>query len=330
MPTWTHSMRVTGRPFRPSSASLTRDILLRASFSGFARGPAGRTSLNSAAMAATHRDVKASGVRLRVALSGPTDAAPVVLLHGLFMDHRTWDGTVAALAPEFRVVAPDFPGFGDSEKPAANRFSYDVTAFAEVVADLYAGLDLGRAAVIGHGLGGAVAITLAAKHAELVSRLVLVDCLCFEAPLDFRRRIALLPLVGGFVLKQLWGRTTFRSVLQGRVLPGREGLSGEKVDRYYDSFNAPSSRGSALATLRATVDTRGVGALTARVAAPTLVVWGRNDRMFPAGIGQRLSRQIRGAGFELMDAGHAPHEERSEEFSAIVARFLRAERPSGT
>lgn len=281
-------------------------------------------------MAATHRDVKANGVRLRVALSGTGEGSPVVLLHGLFMDHRTWDGVSLALAPEFRVVAPDFPGFGDSEKPAASRFSYDVSAFTEVVADLYAGLDLGRAAVIGHGLGGAVAITLAARHPELVSRLVLVDCLCFDAPLDLRRRVALLPLVGGFVLKQLWGRATFRAVLRDSVLPGREGLPIDKIDRYYDSFNAPSSRGSALATLRATIDTRSVGALTARIAAPTLVVWGRNDRMFPAGIGQRLSRQIRGAGFELMDAGHAPHEERPDEFSAIVTRFLRAERPAGT
>src|SRR5437762_10041771 len=68
-----------------------------------ARDSGGRTSLNSAAMAATHRDVKANGVRLRVALSGPSEGSPVVLLHGLFMDHRTWDGTVAALAPEFRV-----------------------------------------------------------------------------------------------------------------------------------------------------------------------------------------------------------------------------------
>jgi pimeloyl-ACP methyl ester carboxylesterase len=279
-------------------------------------------------MAATHRDVKANGVRLRVALSG--GGSPVVLLHGLFMDHRTWDGVSRALSSEFRLVAPDFPGFGDSEKPAASRFSYDVNAFTEVVADLYAGLDLGRAAVVGHGLGGAVAITLAARHPELVSRLVLVDSLCFEAPLDLRRRIALLPIVGGFVLKQLWGRATFRAVFRDSVLPGRGGLPIDKIDGYYDSFNAPSSRGSALATLRATIDTRSVAALTARIAAPTLVVWGRSDRMFPAGIGQRLSRQIRGAGFELMDAGHAPHEEHPDEFAAIVTRFLRAERPAGT
>ncbi|HVU05386.1 MAG TPA: alpha/beta hydrolase [Polyangiaceae bacterium] len=277
-------------------------------------------------MAATHRDVKANGVRLRVAMSG--EGPPVVLLHGLFMDKRTWDAAGTLLSKDFHVVAPDFPGFGDSEKPPIERFSYDVAAFAEVVADLYAGLDLGRAAVVGHGLGGAVAITLAARHPELVSRLVLVDALCFDEKLDLRRRVALLPVVGGFVLKQLWNRATFRAVFRSTTSRGRSGLSLEQVDRYYDSFNGPSSRGSALATLRATVDTRNVAALTARIAAPTLVVWGRADRLLPAGLGQRLSRQIRGAGFELMDTGHAPHEERPDEFAGIVSRFLRSERPA--
>lgn len=275
----------------------------------------------------THRDVKVQGVRLRVAVSG---AGPViVLLHGLFMDHRTWDAVIDDLSREFKVVAPDLPGFGDSEKPSPNRFPYDVDAFAEVVADLYAGLDLGRAAVVGHALGGAVAIALAARHPELVARLVLVDSVCFETPLDVRRRIALLPLVGGFVFKQFWSRGTFRGLFKETVLSASDASLVEKIDRYYDAFNDPASRGSALATLRATHDTRAVVAQMARVSVPTLVVWGRHDRSVPPRLGRRLAHQIRGAGFELMDAGHAPHEELPEQFSALVLRFLRDERASG-
>ena len=97
---------------------------------------------------------------------------PVVLLHGLFVDHRIWDGVTAALAEEFRVVAPDLPGFGESEKPGPSRFDYGVDAFAEAIADLYAGLEIGRAALVGHGLGAAIALTVAARHPELVSHLV--------------------------------------------------------------------------------------------------------------------------------------------------------------
>ena len=199
----------------------------------------------------SHRDVKANGVRLRVAEAG--DGSPVVLLHDHLVDHRTWDGVIDALSTEFRVVAPDFPGFGESEKPSASRFAYGVPAFAEVVADLYAGLDLGRSAVVGHGLGGAVAITLAARHPELVSRLVLVDSLCFDGTMDLRRRLALLPVVGSIVMKQLWGRATFRALFRDTVLSARSSLPNEKIDRYYDTFNDPAARGSAHAALRATI-----------------------------------------------------------------------------
>jgi pimeloyl-ACP methyl ester carboxylesterase len=279
------------------------------------------------ARASAQRDVKANGVRLRVAVSGEGPA--VVLLHGLFLHRGTWDAVVDEVSSEFQLVAPDFPGFGESEKPPESRFAYDVGAFAEVVADLFAGLDLGRAAVVGHGLGGAVALTLAARHPELVSRLVLVDSMCFDAPTDLRTRMALLPVVGGFVLKQMWGRSTFRSFFRGEVLSPGCDYPVERIDRYYEAFDDPASRGSALATLRRTVDTRTIEAQTARIQAPTLVVWGRADKVVPARLGQRLSRQIRGAGFELMDTGHAPHEERPAEFAAILGRFLRAERPSG-
>jgi pimeloyl-ACP methyl ester carboxylesterase len=62
---------------------------------------------------------------------------------------------------------------------------------------------------------------------------------------------------------------------------------------------------------------------TARIVAPTLVVWGRGDKQYPAGLGQRLAREIRGAGFKLMDTGHAPQEEQPEELAQIIEEFLR-------
>jgi pimeloyl-ACP methyl ester carboxylesterase len=156
-----------------------------------------------------------------------------------------------------------------------------------------------------------------------------VDPLCYEAPLDIRRKIALTPLVGGFVFKQLWGRTTFRAFFKEMVLSdSSRDASWQRVDDYYESFNSPASRGSALATMRATLDTRTVTAQTTRITIPSLIVWGRHDRLYPAGFGHRLAREIRGAGFELMNAGHAPHEELPEEFAEVVWRFLRAQRPA--
>lgn len=252
----------------------------------------------------------------------------MILIHGLFVDHTSWDLVMPELSDSFHVIAPDLPGFGTSEKPPPSRFPYGIEAFAEAIADLYAGLELGPAAVVGHALGGAVALTLAARHPELVSKLVLIDSLCYEGGTGRFGELALLPFVGGLVFKQLWGRGLFRRYFQESVFGPTSNLPAPRIDRYFEAFNAPAARSSALATLRATVDTRGVVAQTSRIQAPTLVIWGRHDRVWPASFGQRLSREIRNAGFELLDAGHSPQEERPQDIVRIVQRFLSDERRS--
>lgn len=268
-----------------------------------------------------YRDVLARGVRLRVVEEG--QGPTLVLLHGLYFDHTTWDGVVEALRSEFRLVRPDLPGFGESEKPPAGRFPYDIESFSQAVADLYAGLDLGRSVVVGHGIGGAIAIALAARHPELVSHLVLLDALCHRDSEDFDTRVARIPLLGSLVLRQLTGKRAFRAFFRRTQLSPNSSVSDERIDGYYKSFSTPAARGSALATLRATADTRAIVALTTRIETPTLVLWGRSDRVLPWALGQRLSREIRGAGFEMIDAAHAPQEERPEEIAALVRRFVR-------
>lgn len=268
------------------------------------------------------RDVKANGVRLRVAERG--NGPSLLLLHGLFMDHTTWDGVSAVLGREYRVVAPDLPGFGQSEKPPESRFPYGINAFADAVVDLYAGLELGRAILVGHALGGAVAITLAARHPELISRLVLVNALCYPAQPALAQRIALAPVIGGFAFKQLWGRAAFKAYFKESYLSRDGRVPSARLDYYYETFNAPAARASALATLQATRDTRSVVAHIARLSMPTLVLWGRNDNLYPAALGQRMAREIRNAGFQLLEAGHVPHEEQPEAVAEAIERFCQA------
>lgn len=264
------------------------------------------------------RDVTASGVRIRVAEQG--SGPPLVLLHGELVDHTTWDGVVAELARDFRCVCPDLPGSGQSAKPNPTRFPYGVDAFAETVADLYAGLDLGRAALVGHGLGGAVAFTLAVRHPELVSRLALLDAQIGAVRTDPAARLAGVPVVGSLLFKQAVSVGAFERYLQHWLIG--PSVPRERIAHYYEHFTSPAARGAALATVLGSLDGRAVEARTSQLRVPTLVLWGRHDPIVAAAVGQRLAREIRGAGLELLDAGHAPHEERPREVAELLRRFL--------
>lgn len=266
-----------------------------------------------------YRDVKASGIRLRVTETG--QGPPLLLLHTTMLDRTSWNAAIEVLCRDFRVIAPDLPGFGESEKPSRARFGYGVADFVHVVTDLFAGLRLGQAAVAGHGLGGAIALSLASKSPELVSKLVVVDALCYATRPDLARRIATFPIVGGLLFKQLWGRAMFGSYFREVLTAPHRRLPSERIDHYYEMFNTPSGRNSAVATLQASADTRTVEVRLGRLGVPTLVLWGRHDAVYPAAFGQRLSKEVPGAGFRLLDTGHLPPEEDPGELAENIRRF---------
>jgi pimeloyl-ACP methyl ester carboxylesterase len=270
------------------------------------------------------RDVTARGVRTRVLEAGAGRPRALVLVHGLFASHRTFEDVIEDLGARFHVIAPDLPGFGESEKPSPARYAYGVEAHAESVADLIAAFGVGRASVVGHAMGGAIALTLAAEHPELVQRLVVEDAHVYPPALRMNARLPLVPILGGVLFKQLYGRAVFRALVRDQHAPFAPPL--ERIDWHYDMFNSPAARESAYATMRATLDTRAVVARLSRIVAPTLVLWGRDDRLFPVASAHRLAREIPGARLEIMDAGHAPHEEHPRAFAALCTEFLEGKR----
>lgn len=272
------------------------------------------------------RDVTARGVRMRVLEAGEGRGPPLMLIHGFWSSHLEFDDVIDELASDFHVIAPDLPGSGQSEKPNPARYDYGVESFSEAVADLIAAYGLGRAFVLGHALGGAVGLTLAASHSELVTRLVLVDPLCYPHPLNRRLRAPLWPVIGSAIFKQLYGRHLFRRYFRDEVFSRGVPFPQRRVDQLYDYFNTPSARESAYAVLRSMLDTRAVVARITRIRHPTLVVWGRDDRIFPAAFALKLSREVPHANLEIMDAGHSPHAERPAEFVAVVKEFFEGRR----
>src|ERR1700722_12813161 len=114
------------------------------------------------------RDVAARGARMRFSEAG--HGPPLVLIHDYLASRMAWEEVLPRLATRFRVIAPDLPGFGDSEKPPPGRYRYDFGGFAESIVDLLAAIGLGRVSVCGHALGGAIALTLAANYPHVVDK----------------------------------------------------------------------------------------------------------------------------------------------------------------
>jgi len=272
------------------------------------------------------RDVTARGVRTRVLEAGLESAPALVLIHGFLTSRRAFDEIIGDLSRRFHVIAPDLPGFGESEKPSPARYSYGIEAYAEAIVDLIAAFGVGRASVLGHAMGAAIGLTLAAEHPELVQRLVLEDPLCYPAPMSFRARLPLVPVVGSVLFKQLYGRALFRAYFRDEVYGPGFPPPLERIDAHYDMFNSPSARESAYAVMRATLDTRPVVARVTRVNTPTLVIWGRDDRIYPSVSAGRLARELPRAKLEIMSAGHSPHEEKPRELIALLVEFFEGKR----
>ncbi|NUP14156.1 MAG: alpha/beta hydrolase [Polyangiaceae bacterium] len=272
------------------------------------------------------RDVTVRDIRIRAVEAGRGKGPPLLLIHGFIVTHAEWDDVLDELAQKFHVIAPDLPGFGDSAKPSPSRFAYGIEAFSESMADLVSAFGVGRVNVIGHSMGGAVALTLAAQHPELVNRLVVVDPLTYPFPRNFKAKLPLYPVVGPFIFKQLYGRAMFRAYFRDEVFSRGVPLNLPRIDTFYDKFNSPAARESAYATMRAMLDTRTVVARLGRVRAPTLVVWGRDDKLFPSSHAPRLAKELAHARLEIMDCGHSPAEEKPEQFLAVVNEFLEGRR----
>jgi pimeloyl-ACP methyl ester carboxylesterase len=266
------------------------------------------------------RDVAARGARIRFAEAGA--GRPLILLHDYLSSRIAWDAVLPRLASRFRLIAPDLPGFGESEKPPHGRYAYGFDSFAESIVDLIAAIGASRVSLCGHGLGGAVAVALAATHPHVVDRLVLVNPLVYPARVDLLARVASVPFVGAFAFKQLYSRTLFRRYVGHRAYGPRARDRSEKIDELFDLFNTPSGREAGHATLVAMLDTRSLSASLSRVHAPTLVAWGRDDERALVDEGRRLSREIRGARFEAIEGGRSPHEQAPDAFVDGVVRFL--------
>lgn len=268
-------------------------------------------------------DVSLRGVRLRYTEAG--SGPPLLLVHGFLVSHKEWRPLLPHLTDRFRCILPDLPGFGASEKPNRGAFPYTREAFAEVLVELLDTLELPSAHLCGHSMGGGIAMTLAADHGERVERMTVIDSASFPFPVPLKGRLPLLPVVGPVVFKKLYRRPVFRDYFRNDVFSGHPGVDLARVDEYYDDFASREGRDAAYEALRSSVmNLASLEPKLRRVQAPTLVLWGDEDRIFPSSLAHRLVNALPNAELQLVEScGHAPNEEYPERTAqALLAHHL--------
>lgn len=263
------------------------------------------------------------GVRLYYyAVGRRTPEPPVVLLHGFVASSHLWGSVAPLLAKERRVVVLDLLGHGRSDRP--NGQPVNLRGHADRVVRLLDLLHVERACVVGHGLGGAVAQSLAVRWPTRVSHLGLVCSTGYDGwpPPELRLLRGLLPLTRH--LPPGWLLGLLRTELQrGYSEPERAARSS---DLYLRPFAGLEGRETLLTHLLQLdpADTMALAALLPQVVAPTAVLWGTNDPFVPTRTGERLARDIPGAtAHPLPNVSHYAPEEAPEQVSAVLLELLK-------
>jgi pimeloyl-ACP methyl ester carboxylesterase len=259
------------------------------------------------------------GPLLKASSSAP-HAPPLVVLHGVGADRREWFLTMPALARRRRVLAFDLLGHGLSSKPSGHGVVYRVRFLADaVVAGIEALPDPPRAVdLLGHSLGGAVALDLVKRHPRLVDRLVLVDA----AGLPPARALSPLAMSLPFVphdygsAKRLLETSVDNWLFQHPLVA----LASSAYKRRMKNRAQLTRLLAAMAAGEDALSERELGA----IRHETLVLWGDRDRVFPVETGRALARAIPNARLEILArCGHVPPTERPISFVRRVEAFLK-------
>lgn len=258
----------------------------------------------------------------------------ILLLHGIGMDHKSWLPVIGPLAADYTVIAPDLLGHGLSDKPRAD---YSIAGYANAMRDLLSVLGVGQANVVGHSLGGGIAMQFAYQFPQMTQRLVLVAAGGLGRSVNPLIRYFTLP-GSGIVLRVLGLDPLRRPLVEVIGAVGATGLPLTQdlhaLAEVYDDLADPAAQYAFLHVLRAAVDWRGqvITSLDRAYLAehmPSMVVWGARDLVIPVKHARAAHEVLPGSRLEIFpESGHVPHEDEPERFAEVLDDFICTAPPS--
>ena len=279
----------------------------------------------------TYRTLTVNGLNIFYREAGPANAPVILLLHGFPSSSRMFDTLMPELADRYHLVAPDYPGFGNSDAPAPDKVTYTFDTIAGIIGAFTDAMHLDRYALYVQDYGGPVGYRLAVAHPERVTALIVQNAVAHEEGLG-RLQAA---RTGGFWADRAANEAKYRAGLASvetarqrhigssphpeRYNPdlwrdeaaflARPGEADIQSDLFYDYRNNLAAYPAWQNWLRAQ-------------QPPTLIVWGRYDPTFDIAEVAALKRDVPGAEVHVLDAGHFALDEAAGEVATLMRDFL--------
>ncbi len=251
------------------------------------------------------------------------EGPPVVLVHGFNLDSHTWMRNLEHLAGRFRVIVPDLWGQGYSTR---QPLDYGYNLFVEQLRLLMEALELRKASLVGHSMGGGASLVFALRYREMVDRLVLVDSTGIPTTLPFRAKVFRLQGVAELLLGLRTNRIR-RQNLTDVWLHGKTVMTEDEYLALVRYQKVAGSTEALLAILRKDFfntleyEIQELG----RLDIPTLIIWGREDISLPLRCAEEMQRLMPASRLEILDdAAHLANFDRPRAFNELVSDFLMA------
>jgi pimeloyl-ACP methyl ester carboxylesterase len=277
-----------------------------------------------------HRSETIDGVKVFYREAGPKDAPTIVLLHGFPTSSHMFRNLIPALADRYRVIAPDYPGYGQSDAPDHKSFAYTFDHYAALIDVLLERLDVQRFALYLMDYGAPVGWRLALKHPDRITALVIQNGNAYDEGLK----------AFWDPIKKYWedgtdaSRNALRSLLtlETTIFQYTDGVSDKSrisPDNWTHDQPLLDRPGNAEIQLDMFYDYRTNLPLYPKVQAwlrkqqpPALIVWGKNDFIFPADGAHPYKRDLKDLEFHLIDSGHFLLEDKPDEVFPLIRDFL--------
>jgi pimeloyl-ACP methyl ester carboxylesterase len=322
----------SNRPAIPGRRRFSLGLPLLAAGAAYLQSfPAAQAAPGDKAPIVTHyRTRTIDGIKIFYREAGPAGAPVVLLLHGFPTSSHMFRNLIPELADRYHVIAPDYPGFGQSDMPDRAGFSYTFDRFGQLVDGLLDQLGVNRYAMYVMDYGAPVGWRLALKHPDRISALIVQNGNAYDEGLkefwdpikaywsdhseDHRKALYGLVSLQTTKFQYTDGVSDVTRIapdnwVQDQALLDRPGNAEIQMDLFYDyRTNLPLYPA--------------VQAYFRKHRPPTLIVWGKNDKIFPADGAYPYKRDLPEVEFHLIDTGHFVLEDKADEVVPLIRDFL--------